>query len=63
MSDLINKSLPVVVGKNFILDSGYPVNYFKDVISSHKSYINTVKFGWGIAIVDTNIQSKIDFLR
>jgi phosphosulfolactate synthase len=46
-----------------VIDGGIPLGYFTDLVSSAAEYIDFVKFGWGTAVVTSNIHAKIDVLR
>lgn len=50
-------------GITILIDSGLPTDYFRDVITSHHSMIDFVKFGWGTSIVSQNLQEKIRHLQ
>ena len=50
-------------GLNILIDNGYPLRFFQDVIESMPSKIDFVKFGWGTAVVTENLQDKIDILN
>jgi phosphosulfolactate synthase len=39
------------------------VAHFTDIVSSAAEYIDYVKFGWGTAVVTSNLQAKIDVLH
>lgn len=53
---------PRTHGLNILIDNGYPLGYFRDVISSMASQIDFVKFGWCTALVTENMHEKIDIL-
>ncbi|HEY8023839.1 MAG TPA: phosphosulfolactate synthase [Burkholderiaceae bacterium] len=70
MHNFISKlSLPVRTtkprryGLTLAIDTGCPFNYFRDVVESHSSLIDYVKFGWGTALVTDCIERKIDTLH
>ena len=50
-------------GLNILIDNGYPLNYFSDVVSSMYKKIDFIKFGWGTSVVTDNLQDKIDILN
>jgi phosphosulfolactate synthase len=50
-------------GLNILIDNGYPLRYFEDVMESMNEMIDFVKFGWGTMIVTKNIDKKIEILR
>jgi phosphosulfolactate synthase len=56
-------SKPRMAGITAAIDSGAPIQYFRDVIRSHSGILDFVKFGWGTAIVSTCMGQKIDELR
>jgi len=45
-------------GLTMVIDSGLPTGAFTDVITSHGQYIDLVKFGWGTALVTTDLDRK-----
>ncbi len=50
-------------GLNILIDNGYPLNYFTDVVTSMFKKIDFIKFGWGTSLVTDNLQEKIDVLN
>jgi phosphosulfolactate synthase len=54
---------PRRTGLTMMIDSGLPLWYFVDTVSSAAEYIDFIKFGWGTAVVTGNIDAKIDVLR
>lgn len=50
-------------GMNVLIDNGYPIGYFTDIIKSFASKVDFVKFGWCTSLVTDNIQEKIDILN
>lgn len=54
---------PRDIGLTMLIDNGYPLGYFQDVIESFPEYIDFVKFGWGTSIVTKKIQEKIAILQ
>jgi phosphosulfolactate synthase len=54
---------PRRTGLTMVIDGGIPLGEFTDIISSTAEYIDLVKFGWGTAVVTSNIKVKIDVLR
>jgi phosphosulfolactate synthase len=46
-----------------MIDGGLPLRYFHDVITTAYEYLDFVKFGWGTALVTTDLTTKIDILR
>ncbi len=53
---------PRGTGLTMVIDGGLPLWHFTDVISSAGEYIDYVKFGWGTAVVTSNLRAKIDVL-
>jgi len=49
-------------GINVLIDNGYPINFFKDVIESFTEEIDFIKFGWGTSVITKNLKQKIDIL-
>lgn len=61
--DLVSRSIkPRRNGLTLLIDNGYPLNYFSDVVVSHGHLIDYVKFGWGTAYITKDIHQKIDVL-
>jgi phosphosulfolactate synthase len=54
---------PRTTGLTMVIDGGIPLGHFTDLVSSAAEYIDFVKFGWGTAVVTSNIHAKIDVLR
>ncbi|PIQ42572.1 MAG: phosphosulfolactate synthase [Gammaproteobacteria bacterium CG11_big_fil_rev_8_21_14_0_20_46_22] len=50
---------PRTVGLNALIDNGYPLGFFKDVIESFSDKIDFIKFGWGTSVVTPFIEDKI----
>jgi phosphosulfolactate synthase len=50
-------------GTTMMIDSGLPTGLFTDVLESHGSLVDIVKFGWGTALVTKDIKRKIDICR
>jgi len=50
---------PRTEGLNILIDNGYPIKYFQDIIESMVSQIDFVKFGWGTSLVTENLEEKI----
>ena len=45
------------------IDTGLPTALFADMIESHSTLIDRVKFGWGTSLVTNDIKKKIQILR
>ena len=54
---------PRGTGLTMVIDGGIPLWHFTDIMSSAPEYIDYVKFGWGTAVVTSNLRAKIDVLR
>jgi len=54
---------PRDMGLNILIDNGYPLIYFKDVVESMSTKIDFVKFGWGTSIITENLEEKIVILK
>lgn len=54
---------PRATGLNLLIDNGYPLAYFKDVVESSIEQIDFIKFGWGTSIVTPQLKKKIEFLQ
>ncbi len=50
-------------GITMVIDPGLPTGLFSDVVSSHGQYIDLIKFGWGTALVTTDLARKVEVLR
>jgi phosphosulfolactate synthase len=50
-------------GLTMVIDNGMPLHAFTDAIESSPDYVDTVKFGWGTALVTPRLGEKIDALR
>lgn len=50
-------------GWSILIDNGWPLHYFTDVIESAAPYIDLVKFGWGTALVTPTLREKMACLR
>jgi phosphosulfolactate synthase len=56
-------SKPRVDGLCMVVDGGLPLGHFADQVESAHEYIDFMKFGWGTALVTTNLRDKIAVLR
>ena len=54
---------PRRTGLTMMIDGGIPAAHFADIVSSAAEYIDFVKFGWGTAVVTSNLPAKIGVLR
>ena len=54
---------PRTKGLNILIDNGLPTQYFRDIVFSHSTLIDFVKFGWCTAIITKDIDEKIKALR
>lgn len=54
---------PRDTGLTMVIDGGIPPGHFTDLVSSAAEYIDFVKFGWGTAVVTSDMHAKIDVLR
>jgi phosphosulfolactate synthase len=54
---------PRTRGLTMMIDGGFPLHYFEDVISTWCQYIDFVKFGWGTAIVSDDLSQKVEILQ
>ena len=53
---------PRDTGLTMVIDGGIPLWYFTDLVSSAEEYIDFVKFGWGTAVVTSDLRAKIKVL-
>jgi phosphosulfolactate synthase len=49
-------------GLTMVIDGGIGVAHFADLIASAAEYIDFVKFGWGTAVVTSQLDAKVDVL-
>jgi phosphosulfolactate synthase len=56
-------SKPRTEGLTMMVDGGLPSRQFQDVVESGAEFLDFVKFGWGTAIVTSDLQRKIDVLN
>ncbi len=56
-------SKPRDTGLTMVIDGGIPLWYFTDLVSSAAEYIDFVKFGWGTAVVTSDLRAKIKVLN
>ena len=56
-------SKPRADGLTMMVDGGLPTRQFQDVVESGAEFLDFVKFGWGTAIVTSDLQRKIDVLK
>ena len=49
-------------GLTMVIDGGIGTSHFTDLVSSAAEYIDFVKFGWGTAVVTSQLRAKIDAL-
>ena len=54
---------PRATGLTMVIDGGIPLWYFTDLVSSAAEYIDFVKFGWGTAVVSSDLRAKIRVLH
>jgi len=54
---------PRKAGFTMVIDPGAATRLFEDVIESHHPLIDFVKFGWGTALVTSDLERKIAILR
>lgn len=54
---------PRASGLSVLIDNGYGTEKFKDCLSSHRSYVDLVKFGWGTALVTEQLEEKVNCLK
>ncbi len=55
-------SKPRTEGLTMMVDAGLPTRQFQDIVESAAEFLDFVKFGWGTAIVTSDLQRKIDVL-
>ncbi len=53
---------PRETGLTMVIDGGIPLGLFTDLISLGAEYIDTLKFGWGTALVTNCLREKIRVL-
>jgi phosphosulfolactate synthase len=63
LGDQTRPAKPRRSGLTAIIDPGLPVDAFADIIQSHQTWIDAVKFGWGSALVTARVGEKIAVLK
>jgi phosphosulfolactate synthase len=53
---------PRSCGLTMVIDGGLPAGLFADLTTSAAEYIDFVKFGWGTAVVTSDLQDKLGVL-
>jgi phosphosulfolactate synthase len=53
---------PRTTGLTMMVDGGLPTRGFQDIVESGAEYLDFVKFGWGTAIVTSDLHRKIEIL-
>lgn len=59
----VRTSKPRETGQTILIDNGYPLQFFKDVIAGASDYIDFVKFGWGTSLLTKDLEEKISSLK
>ncbi|MDO3660016.1 phosphosulfolactate synthase [Bacillus sp. C28GYM-DRY-1] len=59
----VRTSKPRETGQTILIDNGYPLQFFKDVIAGASDYIDFVKFGWGTSLLTKDLEEKISSLN
>ena len=54
---------PRQTGLTMAIDGGVPLGTLRDIVASAGEYIDLVKFGWGTAIVSSELGAKIELLN
>jgi phosphosulfolactate synthase len=54
---------PRTSGVTMMVDGGLPTQYFRDVVQSGAEFLDFVKFGWGTALVTTDLREKVAVLK
>lgn len=54
---------PRNTGMTIVIDNGLPTGLFIDFIQSHHLLVDTIKFGWGTALVTEELEKKIAILK
>ncbi len=55
-------SKPRTAGVTMMVDGGLPTRLFQDVVESGAEFLDFVKFGWGTALVTSDLDRKIEVL-
>lgn len=63
LGDQTRPAKPRRSGLTSVIDPGLPVGAFADIIQSHHAWIDSVKFGWGSALVTAQVADKIAVLK
>lgn len=62
--DLPDRSTkPRTVGLTMVIDSGLPAGLFEDAVVTAAEWIDVIKFGWGTALVTSDLDRKLAVLR
>lgn len=59
----VRTNKPRETGQSILIDNGYPLQFFKDVIAGASDYIDFVKFGWGTSLLTKDLEEKISTLK
>lgn len=59
----VRASKPRKQGLTVLIDNGYPLTYFRDVLESLHPYIDLVKLGWGSSLITPKLDEKLACLR
>jgi phosphosulfolactate synthase len=59
----MRQSKPRATGLTVMIDNGYSLKFYEDVVASHHSLIDFIKFGWGTALITPMIREKIAIAR
>jgi len=59
----VRAAKPRQTGLTMVIDGGIPLWHFTDLVSSAAEYVDFVKFGWGTAVVTSNLRAKIEVLN
>jgi phosphosulfolactate synthase len=54
---------PRRTGLTVAIDTGVPLGYFTDLVSSAGEYLDFVKFGWGTSVVARDMKKKLAVLK
>ncbi len=54
---------PRQAGLTMAIDGGLPLGTLRDIVASAGEYLDFVKFGWGTAIVSSELGAKIELLN
>ncbi len=59
----VRAAKPRRAGITMVVDGGLPLGTLRDIVASAGEYLDFVKFGWGTAVVSSELGAKIELLE